>query len=424
MTTNVPLPQFTPAGLVTYSEQDIFAGVLADYVSAFALSGKNLSPELTTPQGQVGSSQAYMVADFQALLAQLIANVDPLTSSGAYQDALLRIYLLTRKAATYATVPATLGGVPGSVITAGAQAKSVVDGSIWATQTTVTIAPDGTAPVTFQAMVAGSAPTVAAPVGGVSGLTVYQRQNGWQTVMNTTASTPGQDVESRSAAEVRRQESVQIGGNGTAQNVRAAVAAVANVSDVFVYNNGSDAAITYGATSYPIPAHSMVVSVTGGLDVDVATAIQAKLDAGCGMSTLGTTSVTLVDDVNYSPPYPQYVYRFVRPTATEVYITVDVANLSSLPADYVVQVQTAVASAFLSGYSTADGTINVSRARIGAQIIAAEYLSIINTLANITPVSIYIAFTASPTSGTAVTMGIDQQPVCPALNVTVNAVTV
>lgn len=79
-TTSVPLPQFTPTGLVTASEQAILQGVLADYVAAFAATGKVLNTELTTPQGQLASSQAYMVAAFQAMLAQLIANVDQLTS--------------------------------------------------------------------------------------------------------------------------------------------------------------------------------------------------------------------------------------------------------------------------------------------------------------------------------------------------------
>ena len=113
-TTSVPLPQFTPTGLVTASEQAILQGVLADYVAAFAATGKTLNTELTTPQGQLASSQAYMVAAFQAMLAQLIANVDPLTSSGSFQDALGRIYFLTRQQATYAYVVGTLGAVAGA----------------------------------------------------------------------------------------------------------------------------------------------------------------------------------------------------------------------------------------------------------------------------------------------------------------------
>ena len=418
MTTNVPQPQFTPTGLSVSDEQTIFAGVLADYVSAFALSGKALSTELTTPQGQLGTSQADIVSSWQAQFLQLIANVDPLTSSGSFQDALGRIYFLTRKPATYATVTAQLGGVPGQTVPAGAQVKSS-DGSLWASQAAVTFDSTGAATAVFQALVAG-----ATPVAGINDLSIYQQVPGWQTVANSAPSAPGQDVEGRAAFEQRRSESVQIGGQGTAQAVRAAIANVTNVTDVYVYNNGSDSAITAGATNYPIPAHSVAISVTGGADVDIATAIQAKLDAGCGMSTSGTTSVTLQDTVNYVAPYPQYVYRFVRATPTNVYMTVNVANLSTLPANYAALVQQKVAQAFLTGFTADDGSITISRARIGGQIVAAEFAAPVLAIGNITPVSLHIAFTSAPTSGDAVTMGIDQQPVCPALNITVNAVTV
>jgi hypothetical protein len=417
-TTNVPLPTFTSAGLLTYSEQAILTGSLADYVAAWAATGKTLSSALATPQGQLSSSQSYMVADFQAALAQLIANVDPLTASGAFQDALGRIYFLTRNAATYATVPATVTGVVGQPLATGAQVKSS-DGTIWASTTSVVFGSAGTATVTFQATTAGSA-----PVAGINDLTIYQRSAGWEGVSNSVGSTPGQDVEGRAAFETRRQESVQIGGTGSAESVRAAVAAVANVSDVYVYNNGSTSAITYGTTGYPIPANSIMVAASGGTPAAVAAAIHSKLDAGCGMSSQGTTSVTIQDTVNYAAPYPTYVVRYVVPPSAQVYITVNVANLTTLPSNYITQVQQTVASAFINGYSAADGSINVSRARIGGQIIAAEYAAPLQTIGNITPVSIFIGFSANPTSGASVTMGIDQQPVCPALNITVNAITV
>jgi uncharacterized phage protein gp47/JayE len=416
MTTNVPLPVFTPAGVAINSEQAILQGMVADFVAAFALQGKTLTPALTAPQGQLASSQAFIVADFQALLAQIVAMVDPMTSSGAYQDALGRIYFLTRKAATFATVPATLGGVPGQPIPAGGQVKSG-DGTIWATLLPTGFAPDGTAPVIFQSLTAGSL-----PVAGINDLTIYQRSPGWQTVTNVVGSTPGRDVESRSEFETRRQESVQIGGTGAAAVVRAAVADVAGVSDVFVYNNGSDTAITYGTTNYPIPAHSIAIMATGGADLDIANAIHSKLDAGAGMSTSEATTVTITDSVNYAAPYPQYPINFVRPTATQVYITVNVAALSTLPSDYIVAVQQAVALAFLNGFSAADGSINIGRARIGGQILAAGFSATIQALGNITPVTIYIGFTPMPVTGNSVTMGIDQQPVCPQLNITVNAI--
>jgi len=422
MTTNVPLPTFSPTGLVTYDEQSILTGVQEDWVAAFALTGKTLSTELTTPQGQLQQSQAYIVAAVQAQLAQLIANVDPMTSSGIYQDALGRIYFLTRQAATYATVDATVTGTVGASLAAGSQVISS-DGTIWASTQTVVYGAGGTAAVTFQATIAGSVPAA-----GVNDLRIYQQVPNWVAVSNSAPSVPGTDTENRVEFETRRAASVQIGGVGQAANVRAAIANVTGVTDLYVYNNGGDTAITYGTSNYPIPAHSIAISVSGGANSDIANAINSKLDCGCGMSTsagLGTLeTISVQDAVNYVAPYPTYQVRFIRPATTQVYMTVNVANLSTLPANYISQVQSAVAAAFASGFTSTDGTIIVPRARIGGQTIAAEFAAPILTLANITPVSIFIGTTSAPSSGASLTLGIDQQPVCPALNITVNAISV
>lgn len=416
MATNVPLPTFTPTGLSIASEQAILAGIQQDYVQAFALNGKTLSTELTTPQGQLMQSQAYMVAAFEAALAQLVGMVDPLTSSGSYQDALGRIYFLTRQAATAATVSAQVGGIAGNVLPAGSQVSSS-DGTIWNSAATVTFPSVGTVGVIFVAQTLGSVPAA-----GVNDLHIYQAVAGWQTITNAAPSIPGVDQETRAQFEIRRSASVSIGGTGHAPAIKAAIGQVTGVSDVYVFNNNTDSAVTYGATAYPIPAHSVAISVQGGTDAAVANAIWSKLDTGCGMSTSGTTSVNVQDTVNYSPPYPTYAIRFVRPTPTQVYMTVNVENIASLPANYVPQVQAAIASAFANGFVTADGSISVPKAKIGSAILAAEYAAPILALNNILPLSIFIGFAPSPSSGVTVTMGLDQFPVCPALNVTVNAI--
>jgi uncharacterized phage protein gp47/JayE len=423
MTTNVPLPTFTPTGLSVPAPQLVLAGVQADWVSAFSLTGKALSTELTTPQGQLQQSQSYMVSAFFSAMSQLVANVDPMTSQGIYQDALGRIYFLVRQQATFATIiGAIVTGTPGQNLPAGSQARSS-DGSIWLTQTAVTFGPLSTATVNFVAQVAGSGPEA-----GVNDLTIYQQVPGWESIANATGSVPGTDTESRQAFEQRRAGSVQIGGIGQPGNVRAAVGNVTGVTDAFVYNNGGDTAITYGTSSYPIPAHSIAIIVSGGANADIANAIHSKLDCGCGLPTsagLGTlVTVNVQDTVNYVAPYPTYAVTFVRPAVVNVYFTVNVANLSSLPATYVSQVQQAIANTFDNGFMSQDGTITVSRARIGGQIVAAEFAAPILALGNITPVTIFIGTTASPSSGASLTLGIDQQPVTVKLNVTVNAVSI
>lgn len=418
-TTSVPLPQFTPTGLVTASEQAILQGVLADYVSAFAATGKTLNTELTTPQGQLASSQAYMVAAFQAMLAQLIANVDPLTSSGSYQDALARIYFLTRQQATYAFVSGAVGGVVGAVLPQGSQVRSS-DGTIWASVAPLTFDNTGVGEVAFQATAPGALPTA-----GIDDLRIYQQVPGWESVTNAAPSVPGRDIEGRADFETRRNDSVQIGGKGTPQAIRAAIANVPGVSDVYVYNNGADTAITAGSTNYPIPAHSIAINATGGDISAIAQAIWSKIDCGCGFSSQTTITVLIEDTDGYSAPYPTYPIRFMhdRPP-TQAYFTVNVADLPSLPANYITLVQQAVVSAFASGYSSADGTINIGRARIGGQVVATTYATPVQALENITPVSIFIGPAPSPVSGVSMHFGIDQQPVCAVLNVTVNRVAV
>lgn len=421
--TNVPVPVFTETGLALPDAQAVLAGVQADWVSAFALSGLTLNTELTTPQGQLQQSQSFMLNAFYAAMAALIANVDPITAQGVFQDALGRIYFLTRQGATFATVPATVLGTAGQTLFAGAQVRSLTDGSLWATQDDVVFGAGGSALVTFQATVAGSGPTVA-----VGDLRIYQQQPGWESVNNTVGSSPGVDVESRQSFETRRADSVQIGGSGTAEAVRAAVANVTGVSDVYVFNNGSDAAVTLGTTSYPLPAHSIAISVTGGTDSDVALAINAKLDCGCGLPTsAGAGSLIefdVQDTVNYAPPYPTYRIRFVRAAAKQVYLTIQVADLPTLPANFQALVQNAVASAFANGYLSPDGTISLPRARIGGEIVAAGFAAPILALGNITPVSLFISYTTLPVSGASVTLGIDQQPVCLAPNINVVKITV
>ena len=422
MTTNVPLPTFSAAGLSVPTEPDLLAGVFADYVDAFALSGKTLNTQLTTPQGQLAQSQAYMLNELNAGLLSIIAGVDPATASGAFQDALGRIYFLTRQPATYATVLATVSGVVGTTLPAGAQAVSP-DGTIWASTGQITFGPGGTATVTFQATTAGAGPAV-----GVGGLRIYQQQPGWEGVSNALPSTPGADVESRQTFEARRADSVAIGGNGTAASVRAAIANVPGVTDVYVYNNGSDLPITYGATDYPIPAHSVAITVAGGATAAIGAAIHSKLDCGCGMpnqSGEGTLVSTVVEDsVNYAPPYPQYLVRFVRAAPVSIYFRVEVADLTSLPSSYVADVQQAIVSAMVDGFSTADGKIVLQRARLGGQIVAANYFAPIQALGSITPVTIDVGFVPVPTDSPAVTMGIDQLPVITALNIVVEAVPV
>ncbi|QMV32361.1 hypothetical protein T2_00044 [Ralstonia phage Elie] len=409
-TSNVPVPTFTTTGLSMPAEQELLAGVQQDWVSAFALVGKSLVTDLTTPQGQIMTAQAYMLANFDALLAKLISEVDPATADGVFQDALARIYFLTRHPATSTLVTATITGTPGTNVPAGTQAVTVNDDIFVLTQS-VTISNSSTVSGIFASQVVGSVPCGAGELNRW-----YQRVAGADSLTNAAPGVLGAAAESRVDFEQRRADSVQIGGIGQIQTIRAAVANLAGVTDVFAYDNATSAPITYGATNYPIPANSIVVSVTGGDGQTIANTIWGKKDVGAGYATSGATLYTVQDTTGYVAPYPTYNVYVLRPAATQVYFIVNLLNGPNVPANYATQVQNAIIAAFTSG---ADGQ---PKARIGGQIRAARFVQTVANLGNnIVPVSITIGLT-SGAGNASVTMGVDQQPVTAVENIVVNLV--
>ena len=97
MSTQVPNIEITAAGLRIPTETEILNGVLADFNNAF---GGNLNLNLETPQGQLASSMAAIIADKNNLIAELVNQVHPDYADGIMQDAVAKIYFLERKQAT------------------------------------------------------------------------------------------------------------------------------------------------------------------------------------------------------------------------------------------------------------------------------------------------------------------------------------
>ncbi len=118
-TTNVPLPAFGPTGLIIPTESAILGGVQADINGAF---GGGLNPALTTPQGQLATSLAAIIGNCNDTLLELNNQMDPAFASGRNQDAIGRIYFISRNPALPTVVTCNLTGLPGVIIPVGAQA--------------------------------------------------------------------------------------------------------------------------------------------------------------------------------------------------------------------------------------------------------------------------------------------------------------
>jgi len=400
---SVPKIQFTPAGLVIPAETDILAGVQADMNAAF---GGGLNPGLETPQGQLASSQAAVIGDKNNEVALIVNQVDPQYSADRFQDAIGRIYFLTRKPATPTAVTATLGGIAGTVIPAGTFAQDT-DGNTYALSGDATIGIAGTVDADFQNVQTGPIPCAAGTL-----TSVYQAIPGWDTITNAADGTMGSNVESRADFEYRRRNSVALNGKGTPQAIYAAVFDLLDVLDVYVKDNPSGNTVNTGPTNYPILPHSVYVAVVGGTDAEVAAAIWRKKDTGCDYN--GNTTVTVTDDAGYSYPQPTYTVKFERPAALPVLFTVSLVDDPSLPSDIVQRVKAAI----IARFNGADGT---TRERIGSLILASRYYGAVVTVAsNVSLISVLIG-TVTPTLS-QVAVGIDQKPTLSEADISVTLV--
>lgn len=399
----VPKIQFTPAGLVIPAETDILAGVQADINAAF---GGGLNPGLETPQGQLASSQTAVIGDKNNEVVTIVNQVDPQYSDGRFQDAIGRIYFLTRKPATPTAVTATLNGLAGTVVPAGTLAQDT-SGNTYALSGDATIGAGGVVDAEFQNIENGPIPCAAGTL-----TQVYQAIPGWDAITNAADGTMGSDVESRADFEYRRRNSVAINGKGTPQAIYAEVFALADVLDVYVKDNPTGSAVNTGSTNYPIAAHSVYVAVVGGADADIASAIWRKKDLGC--DTNGNTSATVVDPSGYSYPQPSYSIKFQRPASLAVKFAVRIVNDPSLPSNIV----TLVKNAIIARFNGADGT---TRERIGATILASRYYgAVVSVASNVSLLDVLIG-TSSPTL-TQINVGIDQRPTVSAADITVTLV--
>ena len=391
MSTNIPPLQFLPAGLSLPEESAILTGAFADLQDAF---GGQLNTSLETPQGQLASSLTAIVADANATIARVVSGVNPDTSDGFMQDAIGRIYFMSRIPGAPTTVNLTLTGGVGTVIQVGTQAQDTSGNTYICTQGG-SIGVTGNVTLAFANALNGPIP---APAGTVT--KVYTSVVGWESVTNTLDGIPGRNVETRAEFEARRVASVAMNAHGSLQSVLATVLAVPGVIDAYATENTTNATVNTGATSYPLLPHSLYVAAVGGSDAEVAEAIWLKKDVGCDYN--GNTSVTVEDQDGYDPPYPAYVVKFERPDPLPILFAVQIRDSALLPSNIVTLVKAAIAATFA-------GTDGRGRVKIGSELLASKfYPGIIAIGPTVSVLSVLIG--TSTATLTSVLVGIDQLP--------------
>jgi uncharacterized phage protein gp47/JayE len=403
MTTNVPQITFTSTGLILPAESDILAGTLSDFNDAFG--GQLNIDSLETPQGQLASSEAAIIAEKNNQIAYITAQFNPDQAEGIYQDAIAKIYFLDRKQATPTSVQLLCTGAVGTVIPIGAKASDA-SGNIYQAVQTGVIDVTGSVTLTFSNVATGSTGCPAETV-----TAIYQSISGWDKVTNPASGIPGSEVETQRDFEIRRRQSVLLNNVGTNTSIYANVLNLPDVTDCYVIDNPFGIAIAKGATGYVMFQHSIYVAVIGGNSNDIASTILRCKPPGS--QYMGTTVINVSDTSDYTTP-PVYPVKFHRPAATTIKFDVRIVNTGTLPSDIVNTVKNAIVSAMVGG----DGR---GRVRIADKILASRfYAPIVASSSGVMVLSVKIG-TSTATLDT-VTMGIDQAPITTAADITVTLV--
>ena len=392
MSSHVPPVRFTPQGLQIPTETEVLNGVLADFNDAF---GGVLNLNLETPQGQLASSLAAVIADKNNVIAELVNQIHPEYAEGVMQDAIAQIYFLQRKPATDSAVVCEFVGLPGTQIPQGFIVQDAA-GNQWALQQEIGIPIGGKVSGTLIA-----AGQIEAPAHSVN--VVYQALVGLDRVDNPHPAVPGRAEESRAEFAERRRRSVAINAHGTPQAVYANVFALDGVRDVYVIDNPKGQSVQAGATNYTLKPHSIYVAAVGGDDTAVAETVLRYAGSGCDFN--GNTEITVYDH-SYSDPKPSYQVAFMRPAELPVYFRIKIERGAFIGADAAIK----------------QAVINAFKGRIGANLYAIGYVApVVQAVPNVHVLDVEIGLSAG-SMGNSVAVGIDQTPVVRAENIEVVSV--
>lgn len=383
----IPKIQITDAGYIVPTTEEINVGVWRVLRDTF---GENISQVQGTPQYQLATSITAIIRDIYDHDVQLANQFDPRYAQGIYQDAIGELYFMRRKIATRSLCEVVFEGLSGSPIPAGFIVQDVA-GNQWETTGAYNIGTDGTVKGTVICLTAGAIEANANSITIIPSALV-----GLDRVYNEDTALVGYNEESRVDFEVRRKESVSLNAKMTDAAVRGAVLNVRDVIDCYAISNPTDDTVTFGVTDYPAIRNSIVVSVVGGNDYEVAK--EAFIKAGTGCAWNGNTDVTVIDDEYDGENKPTYPIKILRPALVDIYFRVTVLDVAKTT----LQDQQAVKNTILNGLRSGN-----NRARIGGTIIPAVFMC---GMPNIGIIKIEVS-TDGTTWNDKLSFGVDQFPV-------------
>jgi len=294
-------------------------------------------------------------------------------ASGTPLDSLVALVGLERQAAAYSTVTLSLTASVPTTVAAGS-IYATLSGVRFATDSDLVFAAAGTDTVAATCTEVGENNAAAGEIDQQI-TTTY----GITAVTNAAAAVPGRIRETDPELRARHSTAVSTSGDNDSASIYEAVSAVTGVSSVYIDNDTHNGRVG--------------VSVIGGSDDDVATAIYNNLTVG--VATYGTSSVDVYDETTRQIT----TIYFTRASNVDTYITMTITTVSGLfPDDGQTQIKTAI-STFYDGLEINDDVVHNS-------LFAPIY-----SIDGVTVNSLFIDVTASPTGTSNIEIDIDERAV-------------
>lgn len=300
----------------------------------------NLDPD--APDGQKLGIDAEMLANLDEGIVAAYRAKDPDSATGEALRNIGKISGVAIRDATYSVAPVTITGTAGLVLPANSQIRSRIDNTLWLTTAAIVVGVSQTAGGFATCVTPGRVLAAAGELTVIG--TPYP---GWASVTNAAAA-PGEDAESDVDFRARRNKSVSLPGSNMKDNMQAAVANVAGVTDVRILENSSDDPVDPDG----IPYTAIALIVNGGSDQDIGLAMYSKYNPGTPMyPRYSTKTDTWVDPPGASGVKVKIVspttgntetMTFQRAVALPIYVNVVVQRKGNLPSDIEQRIKDAI----------------------------------------------------------------------------------
>ena len=343
-------------GVILPDTADTRQDVIAEYRGIF---GDDLVSDPETPEGMLIDAETTSRQSVARNNASVANQINPNLAGGPFLDSIWSLTGGQRTDATRSTISATVTGIANTSIPAGSLARTT-QGDEFRAVNPIVIPTAGTLTgVSFESVETGARP---AGAGELS--VIVDAILGWETINNLTGATLGRDTESDEVSRRRRRNTLGLQGRSVAAAVFANVTDVPGVRSIAFRENVTNAeAVIDGIT---LTAHSVWVSVDGGADADIGTALLRSKTAGSAWN--GDQTVTVIEPFSGQ----NYTVLFDRPTPTAVSIRATVRRTSQV-ADPITTVRESILRYARGEISGEDGFI------IGADVSPFEISSAVNS---------------------------------------------